>query len=162
MRTPFLFFIAICFCFDLKAQYEEPIINENYPYKIVYPKSLPGFAPGLYLFTTDLDYFNYQSAGLFNPILLPAFFSYGEMGLIINKSLPTACDVLIVESVIETHSKIIINTKIIRPKTINWNIPRGPICLKLKRSTKEVVISEIIEELGPLNTDCLIRVISIN
>lgn len=147
MKFVFYFFIFVFTSFSSYAQYEETIVNPNYPFKGARISSFPeNTAYGIFLFRTDIEYFSFQSAGKFNPILDAPFFSYDEMGVIIHKQMPSGCDYCKIESVIETYDKIIINLVTVRPSFRTADMADYMLCLRLKKSRKEVYVSESVQE----------------
>jgi len=142
MKATFAFLMAICFCFSSKAQDEEPIINEKYPYRVTHLAISKDLLEGIYLFKTDLDYFNFQSGGEFNPIFSPPFFSCDEMGLLIYEKDPYNGISRKIESIIETSDRILVNITILESSITLPVVTDFRMFLALKKSDKEVVVTE--------------------
>lgn len=147
MKFVFIFFTSVFLSISSYAQYEETIVNPNYPFKGAKISSFPeNTAYGIFLFRTDIEYFSFQSAGKFNPILDAPFFSYDEMGVIIHKQMSSGCDYCKIESVVETYDKIIINLVSFKSSIRTADMADYMLCLRLKKSKKEVYVSESVQE----------------
>lgn len=148
MKSIIICFISFLVSISSQAQIDEPIINAHYPFKGAQISAFPNtMGYGVFLFKSDIDYFMFQSVGKFNPELQPAFFSYDEMGVIISKKMTSGCVSYKIESVIETHDKIIINMILVAPSFRTQDVIDYMICLRLKKSNKEVYVSESIQEI---------------
>jgi hypothetical protein len=158
MKVGFIFLIIACANF-LFAQ-EHPIINSKYPYEIAKPQHIPGLMPGNYLVRTDADYFNLLNPDPFHPLYVPDFPLYGGTGVILNLLIPKGSYDCVIKSIVETDYNVIINVNYIKGKYYR-DCPSGNLVfLRLRKTYKEILVSEETEQFEEEEPPSLIYVIS--
>jgi hypothetical protein len=141
--------IVICLITGIRVFSQDEIINPKYPYELVAPQAIPDLMPGNYLVRTDADYFNLLNADVFHPTQLPVFPLYEDIGLVLKREFPSGSIAIVVDSVIETKADVIVNIRAIKPRYGTCDMAARYIFIRLKRTDKQILVSEVTEEYPP-------------
>ncbi|MBA3681094.1 MAG: hypothetical protein H0W73_07990 [Bacteroidetes bacterium] len=141
MKLVLIFFSLIITIYSVKAQSE-------YSYSVVPAQKIQKLKPGNYVFKEGFEYINFRNIGDQDILLEPVFFSEGEFGLILPRTLTSGSNSFRLVSVIETETNIIVNTKIIKSYIGTCDMKDCIIFLKIPKSEKEIIFNEIVEQMS--------------
>ncbi len=143
MRTVF---IILCMITGAQVFSQDEIINAKYPYELATPQAIPDLMPGNYLVRTDADYFNLLNADIFHPAYLPTFPLYDDIGLVLKREFSSGSIAMVIDSVIETKTNVIVNIRITTPRYGTCDMAERYIFMRLKKTNKEILINETVGE----------------